>query len=621
LGDATYTLPSTTGGGTETTGGGGIKVSSNGVHIIGTGNTILQATRDWANGTWSAIWAAGVDGFEARGLDVRVTTIGPDPGGPQGIDGIVVRGFPTTHTPASTNFRIENNRVWVRAGVPLTNVANQKLGGIWIYSQHAALRATGGIIKGNILDDSHGRGIYLYRAHQVVILGNVVRNLGSTLTLATELARGIRIIGSTSISVVGNTIMSHGSAGYLRAISVEGDTANSDITVNGNTVYFDGIHDSSIGLWLENANYISVTGNNFTFAGTSANPFTGVYFWTNAGALPVTQINFSSNVVRGWTTYQIILPEVNPSDILISNNLIGKTNLGAASYQQINVGATRVRYVDNIEGDTVSPVTRLQPPYFAPGLLVGTGAIPPPLATRLSRFIESYTSPAATVYGVEAETTYNEATAPNANPMAAASGSAHVAATNTQNLTSTTGMSGARGAFSMATGAAGTVTAAQGFLADSAFIADGTVTNYAGFRTRVPTLAGGGAITNLRSFKGDAGAGIAEIADGIKTAKTIISGVNTVTFSATPTFDASLGNTQKITLTDNVTSSTLSNATAGQSINFLICQDATGSRTFVWPTNVLGGMTIGATLSKCSAQNFIFDGTNAYALSAGVTNI
>jgi hypothetical protein len=97
--------------------------------------------------------------------------------------------------------------------------------------------------------------------------------------------------------------------------------------------------------------------------------------------------------------------------------------------------------------------------------------------------------------------------------------------------------------------------------------------------------------------------------------------VNTVTFSATPTFDASLGNTQKITLTANVTSSTLSNATAGQTINFLICQDATGGRTFVWPTNVKGGMTIGATLSKCSAQDFIFDGTNAYAVSSGVTNM
>ena len=53
----------------------------------------------------------------------------------------------------------------------------------------------------------------------------------------------------------------------------------------------------------------------------------------------------------------------------------------------------------------------------------------------------------------------------------------------------------------------------------------------------------------------------------------------------------------------------------------IICQDATGSRTFVWPTNVLGGMTIGATASKCSAQNLIFDGTNAYALSPGVTNM
>jgi hypothetical protein len=32
-------------------------------------------------------------------------------------------------------------------------------------------------------------------------------------------------------------------------------------------------------------------------------------------------------------------------------------------------------------------------------------------------------------------------------------------------------------------------------------------------------------------------------------------------------------------------------------------------------------MTIGSTASKCSAQNFIFDGTNAYALGAGMTNM
>ena len=136
------------------------------------------------------------------------------------------------------------------------------------------------------------------------------------------------------------------------------------------------------------------------------------------------------------------------------------------------------------------------------------------------------------------------------------------------------------------------------------------------YPTGEPTVVDAGTNNGVQkggSFSGGAGT-------SISVAK-ISTLVNTVTFSATPTFDASLGNTQKITLTGNVTSSTLSNAATGQTINFVICQDGTGSRTFVWPTNVLGGMTIGSTLSKCSAQDFIFDGTNAYALSAGVTNM
>ena len=101
----------------------------------------------------------------------------------------------------------------------------------------------------------------------------------------------------------------------------------------------------------------------------------------------------------------------------------------------------------------------------------------------------------------------------------------------------------------------------------------------------------------------------------------IASQLATVTFSTTPTFDASAGNTQKITLTGNVTSSTLSNARAGEELKFVVCQDSTGNRTFAWPANVKGGMTIGSTASKCSSQSFIFDGTNAYATSAGVTGM
>ncbi|MHB8653278.1 MAG: hypothetical protein ACYDA9_05295 [Terriglobia bacterium] len=96
--------------------------------------------------------------------------------------------------------------------------------------------------------------------------------------------------------------------------------------------------------------------------------------------------------------------------------------------------------------------------------------------------------------------------------------------------------------------------------------------------------------------------------------------INTVTSSATPTFDASLGNTQKITLTANVTSSTLSNCAAGEFLVFDIIQDATGSHTFVWPSNVLNGGTIGSAASKHNIQSFYCDGTNARATSAILTN-
>ncbi|HEV7523219.1 MAG TPA: hypothetical protein VGP89_19110 [Candidatus Angelobacter sp.] len=90
----------------------------------------------------------------------------------------------------------------------------------------------------------------------------------------------------------------------------------------------------------------------------------------------------------------------------------------------------------------------------------------------------------------------------------------------------------------------------------------------------------------------------------------------TVTFSATPTFDASKANVFKLTLTGNVTSSTLSNALTGQDLIFELCQDGTGGRTFVAPANVQGFLAISSTASACTTQEFIFDGTNAQPLTA-----
>lgn len=93
-------------------------------------------------------------------------------------------------------------------------------------------------------------------------------------------------------------------------------------------------------------------------------------------------------------------------------------------------------------------------------------------------------------------------------------------------------------------------------------------------------------------------------------ASTIVS----VTFSATPVFDASQGNIFEIVLTGNVTSSTLVNLTAGQRLIFIVKQDATGGRAFVPPAN-LPLTPIGSTASQTSVQEFIVDsGVNVYSL-------
>lgn len=99
--------------------------------------------------------------------------------------------------------------------------------------------------------------------------------------------------------------------------------------------------------------------------------------------------------------------------------------------------------------------------------------------------------------------------------------------------------------------------------------------------------------------------------------------VNTASFSATPVFDLSQGD-QFITLGGNVTSSTLSNLQAGRRVIFYIKQDATGGRSFAWPTNVKGGLVIDSTAiaSTFAIQEFSSpDGSDLYAINPGVINL
>lgn len=90
-------------------------------------------------------------------------------------------------------------------------------------------------------------------------------------------------------------------------------------------------------------------------------------------------------------------------------------------------------------------------------------------------------------------------------------------------------------------------------------------------------------------------------------------------YSATPTFDLADGTTQTITLTGNVTSSTFSKTgglTAGDHLVIRFIQDATGGRTFTFPTNVLGAnganskYSIDQTALCVSRAEFQYNGAN-----------
>lgn len=98
-----------------------------------------------------------------------------------------------------------------------------------------------------------------------------------------------------------------------------------------------------------------------------------------------------------------------------------------------------------------------------------------------------------------------------------------------------------------------------------------------------------------------------------------VKGENVVAFSATPTF-ISTAAVNTITLTGPVTSSTLAAGIAGQGISLIICQDATGSRTFTFPSNVKGGGVVASTASTCSSQHFVYSSSlgNYYADAAMV---
>lgn len=167
----------------------------------------------------------------------------------------------------------------------------------------------------------------------------------------------------------------------------------------------------------------------------------------------------------------------------------------------------------------------------------------------------------------------------------------------------------------------GTVTSVQlGIAASALFTASITGTNPI-TTSGTFTLNLGLANQNANSFlAGPASGGAGATASRLMVAADIF-GITTVAFSATPVFDASTFSSPlfKITLTGNVTSSSVTNPTNGQLITFEIIQDGTGSRTFAWPANFKGASVIAPDATLVSVQSFRYDGTNWRAIDTGIT--
>lgn len=87
-------------------------------------------------------------------------------------------------------------------------------------------------------------------------------------------------------------------------------------------------------------------------------------------------------------------------------------------------------------------------------------------------------------------------------------------------------------------------------------------------------------------------------------------GFQTVTFSATPTFDLSKFSWFLITLTGDVTAPVFSNAVSGDLLFLSIIQDATGGHAFTFPAAFTNPPTVAQGASNRSDYIFAFDGTN-----------
>ncbi|HEY5668170.1 MAG TPA: right-handed parallel beta-helix repeat-containing protein [Candidatus Saccharimonadales bacterium] len=115
-------------------------------------------------------------------------------------------------------------------------------------------------------------------------------------------------------------------------------------------------------------------------------------------------------------------------------------------------------------------------------------------------------------------------------------------------------------------------------------------------------------LSGITPFNGAGTQGAAKIGSNFKTYAVAGNSI-ALGSAASITFDASLGDTQHVILTGNVTSSSISNPTDGQVLRLAIVQDAIGGHAFTWPSNITwsGGVpALDTQANQITACSFVY---------------
>jgi len=586
---ATYTLPTTSGL------LAGILVTADNVHLVGEG-TIFQATKalgdDFTSYFLLRVSDADeeVSGFQSKGIDYRLTVTGTTTTTKRmGCLDL----YAVNSSRGIVDFELAGNSC--RTSAPDIGLMQKWYGFALDGEDVGALTARvikRGKIHHNTFHECDGRVIQVYHGQQIDVESNILTDLAPGDVFGSN---GIRLIG-TDDSVIADNVVTIGSTGqgnclYIGGIEDSAGDESKNVTVSGNTCVHRGASGAGYGLHILGLQDGTISSN--TFINVNATGATRGVYIQNVAGLTNQDIFIASNRIRGFSAWQVDIDTAAVRTI-VGVNYLGRTAAGLSQF--LNNTGVGTRYL-GWEYDKAGLVTPdfIEAKSIISGVNTVTFSATPTFDASLGN-----TQKITLTANVTSSTLSNATTGQQIDFIICqdATGSrTFVWPTTVQSPPAIN--TSANACTYHATRFDGTNAIPLNRDSSGNLIATGITANGTN-QTITLTPSGSGYLYTSKSFG---------------------SGLKVVTFSATPTFNARDGNTQKITLTGNVTSSTLSNATMGEQIHFLICQDGTGSRTFVWPTNVKGGMTIGATLSTCSAQNFIFDGTNAYALSAGVTNM